>query len=47
MDSNGQKQRDSASEAARMDSELRELKEDREKRELEHATTVSEVTLSI
>jgi hypothetical protein len=46
MDSNGQKQRDSASEAARMGDELRQLQEDRDKRELEHATTVSEVTLS-
>jgi hypothetical protein len=46
MDSNHQKQRDSASEAARMDSELRQLKEDRDKREMEYANTVSEVTLS-
>jgi hypothetical protein len=46
MDSNGQKQRDSASEAARMGDELQQLKEDRDKHELEHATTVSEVTLS-
>jgi hypothetical protein len=46
MDSNGQKQQDSASEAARMGHELQQLEEDRKKHELEHSTTISQVVLS-
>ncbi|KAJ7798839.1 hypothetical protein B0H14DRAFT_2617549 [Mycena olivaceomarginata] len=42
-----EKQRDSASEAARMDSELRQLKEDRDKREMEYANTVSEMQATL
>ncbi|KAF8208476.1 hypothetical protein K438DRAFT_1812279 [Mycena galopus ATCC 62051] len=38
-----EKQRDSASEAARMGRELQQLNEDRDKRELEHSTAVSQL----